>query len=224
MRGNLEELKAKLAVRGYDLDVAFWQEVENQRKSIQVKTEALQAKKKMQVPKKVGELKRHGEDTSELMNQMQLVSEAMKAAENELKELQNTITTAALQIPNLPDDSVPVGSDETDNVEVRRWGVPREFDFAIKDHTDIGESLGQLDFELAAKLTGARFSVLKGHLAKSSIVRWCNLCLTRIPKKYGYTEMYVPYMVNSDSLQGTGQLPKFEEDLFKLRGEKKNII
>ena len=101
------------------------------------------------------------------MNQMQLVSEAMKAAENELKELQNTITTAALQIPNLPDDSVPVGSDETDNVEVRRWGVPREFDFAIKDHTDIGESLGQLDFELAAKLTGARFSDFKGHLAKA---------------------------------------------------------
>lgn len=222
LRGNLEELKAKLAVRGYDLDVAFWQEVENQRKSIQVKTEALQAKKNAGA-KKVGELKRHGEDTSELMNQMQLVSEAMKAAENELKELQNTITTAALQIPNLPDDSVPVGSDETDNVEVRRWGVPREFDFAIKDHTDIGESLGQLDFELAAKLTGARFSVLKGHLAKlnRALVQFM---LDTHTQKYGYTEMYVPYMVNSDSLQGTGQLPKFEEDLFKLRGEKEYYL
>lgn len=222
LRGNLEELKAKLATRGYDLDVAFWQEVENQRKSIQVKTEALQAKKN-EGAKKVGELKRHGEDASELMNQMQAVSEAMKAAENELKELQNTITTAALQIPNLPDDSVPVGSDETDNVEVRRWGVPREFDFAIKDHTDIGESLGQLDFELAAKLTGARFSVLKGHLAKlnRALVQFM---LDTHTQKYGYTEMYVPYMVNSDSLQGTGQLPKFEEDLFKLRGEKEYYL
>lgn len=222
LRGNLEELKAKLATRGYDLDVAFWQEVENQRKSIQVKTEALQAKKN-EGAKKVGELKRNGEDASELMNQMQAVSEAMKAAENELKELQNTITTAALQIPNLPDDSVPVGSDETDNVEVRRWGVPREFDFAIKDHTDIGENLGQLDFELAAKLTGARFSVLKGHLAKlnRALVQFM---LDTHTQKYGYTEMYVPYMVNSDSLQGTGQLPKFEEDLFKLRGEKEYYL
>lgn len=222
LRGNLEELKAKLATRGYDLDVAFWQEVENQRKSIQVKTEALQAKKN-EGAKKVGEIKRNGEDASELMNQMQVVSEAMKAAENELKELQNTITTAALQIPNLPDDSVPVGSDETDNVEVRRWGVPREFDFAIKDHTDIGESLGQLDFELAAKLTGARFSVLKGHLAKlnRALVQFM---LDTHTQKYGYTEMYVPYMVNSDSLQGTGQLPKFEEDLFKLRGEKEYYL
>lgn len=222
LRGNLEELKAKLATRGYDLDVVFWQEVENQRKSIQVKTEALQAKKN-EGAKKVGELKRNGEDASELMNQMQVVSEAMKAAENELKELQNTITTAALQIPNLPDDSVPVGSDETDNVEVRRWGMPREFDFAIKDHTDIGESLGQLDFELAAKLTGARFSVLKGHLAKlnRALVQFM---LDTHTQKYGYTEMYVPYMVNSDSLQGTGQLPKFEEDLFKLRGEKEYYL
>lgn len=222
LRGNLEELKAKLATRGYDLDVAFWQEVENQRKSIQVKTEVLQAKKN-EGAKKVGEFKRHGEDASELMNQMQVVSEAMKAAENELKELQNTITTAALQIPNLPDDSVPVGSDETDNVEVRRWGVPREFDFTIKDHTDIGESLGQLDFELAAKLTGARFSVLKGHLAKlnRALVQFM---LDTHTQKYGYTEMYVPYMVNSDSLQGTGQLPKFEEDLFKLRGEKEYYL
>ncbi len=222
LRGNLEELKAKLATRGYDLDVAFWQEVENQRKSIQVKTEALQAKKNAGA-KKVGELKRHGEDASDLMNEMQAVSEAMKVAENELKELQNTITTAALQIPNLPDDSVPVGSDENDNVEVRRWGVPREFDFAIKDHTDIGESLGQLDFELAAKLTGARFSVLKGHLAKlnRALVQFM---LDTHTQKYGYTEMYVPYMVNSDSLQGTGQLPKFEEDLFKLRGEKEYYL
>lgn len=222
LRGNLEELKTKLATRGYDLDVAFWQEVENQRKSIQVKTEALQAKKNAGA-KKVGEIKRNGEDASELMNEMQAVSEAMKVAENELRELQNTITTAALQIPNLPDDSVPVGSDETDNVEVRRWGVPREFDFAIKDHTDIGESLGQLDFELAAKLTGARFSVLKGHLAKlnRALVQFM---LDTHTQKYGYTEMYVPYMVNSDSLQGTGQLPKFEEDLFKLRGEKEYYL
>ena len=222
LRGNLDELKAKLATRGYELDIAFWQSVEEQRKSIQVKTEELQAQKNAGA-KKVGELKRNGEDATELMNQMQAVSEAMKTAENELRDLQATITNASLQIPNIPADDVPVGNDENDNVEVRRWGVPRAFDFEIKDHTDVAEQLGMLDFEMAAKLTGARFSVLKGAVARLNRAL-IQFMLDTHTTKYGYTEMYVPYMVNADSLQGTGQLPKFEEDLFKLRGDKEYYL
>lgn len=214
LRGDLQELASKLATRGYELDIAFWQSVEEERKSIQVATEALQAKKNAGA-KQVGELKRQGLDTTELMAQMQAVSEEMKAAENTLRELQNTINQAALQIPNLPADGVPVGEDENDNVEVLKWGEPRVFDFAIKDHTDLGEDLGLLDFELATKLTGSRFSVLRGQLAKlnRALVQF----MLDAHTKAGYTEMYVPYIVNSESLQGTGQLPKFEEDLFRLR-------
>lgn len=221
LRGDLTTLKDKLATRGYELDVAFWQDMENQRKQLQVATENLQAQKNAGA-KKIGELKRAGENADELLAQMEQISDEMKHAENKLKELQNTINTAALQIPNLPDDSVPVGADENDNVQVRTWGVPRTFDFEIKDHTDIGESLGQLDFELAAKLTGSRFSVLRGGLAKLNRALVQFMLDTHI--KAGYTEMYVPYMVNSDSLQGTGQLPKFEEDLFKLRGDKEYYL
>lgn len=222
LRGDLTELQARLATRGYALDIAFWQSLENERKSLQVATEELQAKKNAGA-KQVGEIKRNGGDASELMAQMQTISDEMKAAENQLRELQATINNASLQIPNLPADGVPVGNDENDNVEVRKWGNPRAFDFQIKDHTDIGEALGLLDFEMAAKLTGSRFSVLKGDFARlnRALVQFM---LDTHTQKYGYTEMYVPYMVNSDSLKGTGQLPKFEEDLFKLRGEKEYYL
>lgn len=221
LRGELDELATRLATRGYQLDVKFWQDIEQQRKSLQVTTEELQAKKNAGA-KQVGELKRQGLDTSELMAQMQEVSEAMKTAENQLRELQDKITTASLQIPNLPADGVPVGADEADNVQVRQWGQPRQFDFAIKDHTDVAEGLGLLDFEMAAKLTGSRFSVLKGDLARLNRALVQFMLDTHTQK--GYTEMYVPYMVNADSLTGTGQLPKFEEDLFKLRGDKEYYL
>lgn len=217
LRGDLSDLQAKLATRGYQLDIDFWQDLEQRRKSLQIKTEDLQAQKN-QGAKKIGELKRNGQNAEELLQQMEVVSQSMKVAENELKELQSIIITQSLAIPNLPDDSVPVGQDENDNIEVRKWGAPRAFDFQIKDHTDIGESLGLLDFELAAKLTGSRFSVLKGSLAKLNRALIQFMLDTHI--QAGYTEMYVPYMVNNHSLQGTGQLPKFEEDLFKLRGDK----
>ncbi|MFA9485714.1 MULTISPECIES: serine--tRNA ligase [unclassified Moraxella] len=213
LRGDLIVLKQKLATRGYDLDIDFWTDVEIKRKELQVRTEELQAQKNAGA-KKIGELKRSGENTDELLAQMEKVSDEMKTAENQLKELQATITNASLAIPNLPDDSVPVGVDEADNVETRRWGTPRVFDFDIKDHTDIGESLGQLDFALASKLTGARFSTLKGGLARLNRALIQFMLDTHIAK--GYTEMYVPYMVNAESLKGTGQLPKFEEDLFKV--------
>ncbi|RKW41546.1 MAG: serine--tRNA ligase [Moraxella sp.] len=217
LRGDLSDLQVKLATRGYQLDIDFWQDLEQRRKSLQIKTEDLQAQKN-QGAKKIGELKRNGQNAEELLQQMEVVSQSMKVAENELKELQSIIITQSLAIPNLPDDSVPVGQDENDNIEVRKWGVPRAFDFQIKDHTDIGESLGLLDFELAAKLTGSRFSVLKGGLARLNRALIQFMLDTHI--QAGYTEMYVPYMVNNHSLQGTGQLPKFEEDLFKLRGDK----
>ena len=222
LRTELDTVAEKLAKRGYELDKAFWQQVEEQRKSIQVKTEELQAKKNAGA-KQVGLMKRNGENTDALMAEMATISSEMKQAEDALKVLQEKIQAAALTIPNLPDDSVPAGKDENDNVEMRRWGEPRQFDFEVKDHSDLGEDLGLLDFEMAAKLTGSRFSVLKGQLAKLNRALIAFM-LTTHTDKYGYTEMYVPYMVNADSLLGTGQLPKFEEDLFKLRGEKEYYL
>lgn len=222
LRTELDTVAEKLAKRGYELDKAFWQQVEEQRKSIQVKTEELQAKKNAGA-KQIGLMKRNGENTDALMAEMATISSEMKQAEDALKALQDKILAAALTIPNLPDDSVPVGKDENDNVEMRRWGEPRQFDFEVKDHSDLGEDLGLLDFEMAAKLTGSRFSVLKGQLAKLNRALIAFM-LTTHTDKYGYTEMYVPYMVNADSLLGTGQLPKFEEDLFKLRGEKEYYL
>ena len=222
LRTELDTVAEKLAKRGYELDKAFWQQVEEQRKSIQVKTEELQAKKNAGA-KQVGLMKRNGENTDALMAEMATISSEMKQAEDALKALQDKILAAALTIPNLPDDSVPAGKDENDNVEMRRWGEPRQFDFEVKDHSDLGEDLGLLDFEMAAKLTGSRFSVLKGQLAKLNRALIAFM-LTTHTDKYGYTEMYVPYMVNADSLLGTGQLPKFEEDLFKLRGEKEYYL
>lgn len=220
LRQDLTELKHKLAKRGYELDIDFWQQMESERKSLQVLTEDLQAKRNAGA-KQVGVLKKNGEDASELLAQMQAVSGDIKKAEEDLKALQDKINEAALQIPNIPADDVPVGESEEDNVEVRKWGTPRQFDFEIKDHTDVGEGLGQLDFAAAAKLTGSRFNVLTGQLAQlhRALIQFM---LNTHTVKYGYTECYVPYIVNSDSLKGTGQLPKFEEDLFKLTNHTNN--
>ena len=220
LRQDLTELKAKLAKRGYELDMDFWQQMESQRKSLQVITEDLQAKRNAGA-KQVGVLKKNGEDASELLAEMQAVSGDIKKAEEDLKALQDKINEAALQIPNSPADDVPEGESEEDNVEVRKWGTPKQFDFEIKDHTDVGEGLGQLDFAAAAKLTGSRFNVLTGQLAQlhRALIQFM---LNTHTVKYGYTECYVPYIVNSDSLKGTGQLPKFEEDLFKLTNHTNN--
>lgn len=220
LRQDLTELKAKLAKRGYELDMDFWQQMESQRKSLQVITEDLQAKRNAGA-KQVGVLKKNGEDASELLAEMQAVSGDIKKAEEDLKALQDKINEAALQIPNIPADDVPEGESEEDNVEVRKWGTPKQFDFEIKDHTDVGEGLGQLDFAAAAKLTGSRFNVLTGQLAQlhRALIQFM---LNTHTVKYGYTECYVPYIVNSDSLKGTGQLPKFEEDLFKLTNHTNN--
>ncbi len=220
LRGDLSDLQQQLATRGYELDMEFWQTIENERKSLQVKTEELQSRRNAGA-KQVGALKKSGEDASELLAEMQSVSGEIKAAEDELRTLQERITQAALQIPNIPAADVPVGTSEEDNVEVRKWGTPRTFDFEIQDHTHIGETLGMLDFEAATKLTGSRFNVLKGQLAQlhRALIQFM---LNTHTMKYGYLETYVPYIVNSDSLKGTGQLPKFEDDLFKLSNHTNN--
>lgn len=220
LRGDLDALQERLATRGYALDVDFWQAVEEERKSLQVKTEELQARRNAGA-KQVGVLKKSGEDASELLAEMQSISGEIKAAEDALRELQERITNAALQLPNLPADGVPVGESEDDNVEMRKWGTPRSFDFDVKDHSDLGEALGLLDFEAASKLTGSRFSVLTGQLAQlhRALIQFM---LNTHTGKYCYTETYVPYIVNSDSLKGTGQLPKFEDDLFKLGNHTNN--
>ena len=218
LRNNFDVVNAALAKRGVQLDAGEWAALENRRKDIQQKTENLQAERN-QGAKQVGQIKKAGGDASELMARMQAVGEEMKAAEIELAALQQEIESKSLSIPNLPHESVPEGKDEHDNVEVLRWGTPRQFDFEIKDHTDLGELMGGLEFETATKLTGSRFSVLKGPLARlqRAITQFM---LDLHTTEHGYTEAYVPYLVNADSLRGTGQLPKFEEDLFKLQGEK----
>lgn len=222
LRNNIEAVNAALAKRGVQLDVATWAELEARRKEIQSKTESLQAERNAGA-KKVGQLKREGGDTAEVMARMQAISDEIKAAEQALVALQAEIEEQSLSIPNLPDESVPEGKDENDNVEVLRWGTPRQFDFELKDHTDLGEWMGGLEFETATKLTGSRFSVLKGPLARLQRAL-TQFMLDTHTDKNGYTEAYVPYLVNADSLRGTGQLPKFEEDLFKLSGEKEYYL
>ena len=220
LRGDLTDLQQQLTTRGYALDIDFWQTIESERKSLQMHTEELQAKRNAGA-KQVGMLKKSGEDASSLITEMEQVSSEMKSAEETLKVLQDKLNTAALQIPNIPASDVPVGESEEDNVEVRQWGTPRQFDFEIKDHTHIGETLGMLDFEAAIKLTGSRFNVLRGQLAQMhrALIQFM---LNTHTVKYCYTETYVPYIVNSESLKGTGQLPKFEDDLFKLSNHTNN--
>ncbi len=222
LRNNIEVVNAALAKRGVQLNVQEWADLEARRKDIQSKTEALQAERNAGA-KQVGQLKREGGDASGIMTRMQAISDEIKDAETALADLQTEIENKSLTIPNLPDETVPEGKDENDNVEVLRWGTPRQFDFEIKDHTDLGEWMGGLEFETATKLTGSRFSVLKGSLARlqRAITQFM---LDTHTLKNAYTEAYVPYLVNADSLRGTGQLPKFEEDLFKLQGEKEYYL
>ncbi|AXI01797.1 serine--tRNA ligase [Aquirhabdus parva] len=219
LRNQLDVINAALNKRGgLQLDAALWASLESRRKDLQGRTETLQAERNNGA-KQVGQIKKAGGDASELMARMQAVGEEVKAVEAEFDALQLEIETHALSIPNMPDDSVPVGTDEKDNVEISKWGTPRQFDFPIKDHSDLGEQMGGLDFAKATEITGSRFSVLKGPLARLQRAL-AQFMVDFHTEKHGYTEVYVPLLVNADSLKGTGQLPKFEEDLFKLSGEK----
>ena len=197
------------------LDVAAFTALETERKTLQSRTQDLQAQRNS-LSKQIGMLKGQGKDAAEVMAQVGAIGEELKASETRLGELLERFNAILAALPNIPDDSVPVGNDEFDNVEVKRWGTPRIFDFPVKDHTDVGESIGQLDFTTAAKISGARFSLLKGGLARLHRAL-AQFMLDTHTAEHGYTEVYVPYLVNAASLHGTGQLPKFEEDLFKVQ-------
>jgi seryl-tRNA synthetase len=216
-RAELEATAQQLARRGFVLDTAAIARLESERKDIQVRTQELQAERNSS-SKAIGQAKARGEDAAPLLAAVADLGDRLKEAEARLNAIQDELNAILMGVPNIPHDSVPAGRDENDNVEVRRWGTPRSFSFAPKDHVDVGEGLGQLDFETAAKITGSRFAVMQGPLARMhrALIQFM---LDLHTGEHGYTETYVPYMVNADSLRGTGQLPKFEQDLFALRGE-----
>ncbi|MDM8356194.1 serine--tRNA ligase [Pandoraea communis] len=213
LRKDLDGVAARLKARGYTLDVATFAALEAERKQIQTQTEELQARRNA-LSKQVGMKKGKGEDASAEIAEVGGIADLLKASEVRLEEVQARLSDLLLGVPNLPHESVPVGSDETQNVEVRRWGTPREFDFAVRDHVDLGAALG-LDFDAATKLAGARFSVMKGGIARLHRAL-AQFMIDTHTSEHGYTEMYVPYIVNAASMRGTGQLPKFEDDLFKV--------
>lgn len=213
LRKDLDGVAARLKARGYTLDVAAFAALEAERKQIQTQTEELQARRNA-LSKQVGMKKGKGEDASAEIAEVGGIADTLKASSVRLEEIQTRLSDLLLGVPNLPHESVPVGNDETQNVEVRRWGTPREFDFTPRDHVDLGAKLG-LDFDAAAKLAGARFSVMKGGIARLHRAL-AQFMLDTHTGEHGYTETYVPYIVNAASMRGTGQLPKFEDDLFKV--------
>ena len=217
LRNELDQVAVQLARRGYCLDVARLQALEEERKVIQVRTQELQAERNSR-SKVIGQVKAKGEDVAPLMEQVAGIGAELEAAKARLDQLQIDLDALVMAIPNIPHSSVPTGFSEEDNHEVRRWGQPCRFDFDPKDHVDIGAGLGQLDFETATKITGTRFAVMSGPLARMHRAL-IHFMLDTHSTLHGYTETYVPYMVNADSLRGTGQLPKFEADLFALKGE-----
>ena len=217
LRNDLDAVIAGVARRGYAFDRDRFETLEVQRKELQVTTQNLQNERNSK-SKDIGKAKAAGEDIQPLLDAVASLGDELKDAQERLGELQKELQQMLLEVPNIPDVSVPDGKVEEDNREERRWGTPREFDFEPKDHVDLGIASGLFDSETAAKITGSRFTVLSGPLAR------LHRALTQFMldihvSEHGYTETYVPYLVNSDSLYGTGQLPKFEEDLFKLEGE-----
>lgn len=219
LRTDPDEVTRKLATRNYSFPAEQFNQLENERKKIQTHTQELQAKRNA-ASKQIGTAKRKGEDITPLLTEVADLGDELKQSETRLEQIQTELQTILLETPNLPHDSVPEGSNEEANQEVRRWGNIRAFDFAIKDHVSIGEGLGLLDFETAAKLSGARFSLMKGTLARLHRAL-AQFMIDTHCQEHGYTEVYTPYLVNRDSLQGTGQLPKFGEDLFAVTsGEK----
>jgi seryl-tRNA synthetase len=214
LRKDIDNVAARLASRKFVLDVAAFNALEAERKAIQTRTEDLQAKRNA-LSKQIGMLKGKGEDTAGVMADVAGLGDELKANEASLSEVQANLAAFMESVPNLPHESVPAGVDETGNVEVRKVGTPPVFDFEVKDHVDVGARLG-LDFEVATKLTGSRFSVMKGGIARVHRAL-AQYMLNTHTGEHGYTECYTPYMVNADSLRGTGQLPKFEADLFSVK-------
>ena len=218
LRTQPEDVARRLATRGDDIDFAPFNALEAERKTLQQRTQDLQAQRNS-LSKQIGMLKGKGEDASAVMTEVGKLGDELKASEARLAILLEEITAFTSALPNLPGDDVPVGADENDNVEIKRWGEIPVFDFDVKDHVDIGAGLNGMDFETATKLTGSRFVVLQGSVARLHRAL-AQFMLDTHTAEHGYTELYAPYLVNSASLYGTGQLPKFAEDLFQVpRGE-----
>ena len=217
LRNEIDAVVAALKIKGFELDAQAYQSLETQRKSLQVQSEELQAKRNAR-SKEIGKTKAQGGDVDTLMAEVASFADKLKAAQSELESVKADMLALTQGIPNVPHESVPSGKSENDNVEIAKWGEPRDFDFEPKDHVDLGEALGGLDFETATKITGSRFVVMKGALARlnRALIQYMLDCHTQ---EHGYDEVYVPYLVNQDSLLGTGQLPKFEDDQFKTQSE-----
>jgi seryl-tRNA synthetase len=214
LRSDIAAVAAQLARRGFELDVAAFAAVEERRKAATLDVERLRNERNVR-SKDIGKAKAQGQDVAPLLAEVENLGAQMKAAEEAFAAAQTAFDDLALRLPNVPHSSVPEGKDEHGNVEVRAWGTPRSFDFAPQDHVALGEKLGGLDFETAAKLSGARFSVLTGGVARLHRAL-AQFMLDTHTQQHGYVETYVPYLVNAESMQGTGQLPKFEADLFKV--------
>ncbi|MEZ5616020.1 MAG: serine--tRNA ligase [Rhodocyclaceae bacterium] len=215
LRSQPAEVAARLAARGAAFDVTAFQSLEDERKGLQVRTQDLQAKRNA-LSKTIGQLKAKGEDSAAVMQEVAGLGDELKANEEKLAELLNRINAFVSVIPNLPHESVPEGKSEADNVEVRRWGTPRDFDFTVKDHVDLGEALGGMDFETATRISAARFVVMTGGVARlhRALIQ---LMLDTHTREHGYTEVYAPYLVNANSMFGTGQFPKFADDQFDIQ-------
>lgn len=218
MRSEPEEMARKLARRHYELDVDRVRELESRRKDLQSRTQELQSEQNRR-SKAIGAAKKEGDPIQPLLDEVEALKEQRGEAEDQLRALQAETNEFLEGIPNVPDDDVPEGESEEDNVEIRRWGEPRQFDFKPRDHVDLGAALNGLDFETAATIARSRFAVMQGQVAR------LHRALTQFMldlhiEEHGYTETYLPYLVNSESLTGTGQLPKFEEDLFRIEGDK----
>jgi len=223
LRSEIEELATQLAKKKFVLDTELLESVDSQRKTLQLETESLQNERKSR-SKLIGQAKAKGEDASDILASMEAINTDLEAKKTALIALQEEYGAYAMGIPNVPDASVPEGLDENANLEISKWGMPRTFDFEIRDHADLGEALEEgLDFETAAKLTGSRFVVMQGRTARLHRAL-AQFMLDQHTLENGYTEVNVPFIVNAESLQGTGQLPKFEEDLFKLRADQEYYL
>jgi seryl-tRNA synthetase len=214
LRNDLDGVVSLLKKRGFDFNSASFTALENERKTVQTRTQELQAKRNNS-SKQIGFAKSKGEDVSAIMAEVAGLGDQLKADEVRLVELQTELQNMLLNVPNLPHESVPAGRSEADNIEVRQVGTPRNFDFEIKDHTDVGTPLG-LDFDTGIKLSGARFTFMRGQIAKLHRAL-AQFMMDTQTEQHGYEECYTPYLVNAATLTGTGQLPKFEEDLFSLQ-------
>jgi len=222
IRSEPEAVAKKLSRRGFNLDVAQIKVLEEQRKSLQIDTEKLQNERNIR-SKNIGKAKAAGEDIEPLLEEVEVFKAQLEEKKQALNEVQGAIDSILHAIPNLPDEKVPAGEDESANVEIRRWGEPRQYDFEVKDHLDLGERGEALDFPRAVKITGSRFVLMRGEIARlhRALIQFM---LNLHSEQHDYTEVYVPFMVNKETLFGTGQLPKFEEDLFKLEGEQEYYL